>query len=36
VYGPGVEALRRMRDQMANCKADKPGKDAATTQGPAQ
>jgi hypothetical protein len=36
VYGPGVEALRHMRDQMAECKADKPGKDAATTQAPAR
>src|ERR1700761_3621017 len=36
MYGPGVEALRRMRDQMADCKADKPGKDAVTPQGPAR
>jgi Flp pilus assembly protein TadD len=36
VYGPGVEALRRMRDQMTDCKADKPGKDAGTTRGPAR
>jgi Flp pilus assembly protein TadD len=34
VYGPGVAALRRMRDQMADCKAGNPGKDAATPQGP--
>jgi predicted CXXCH cytochrome family protein len=34
VYGPGVEALRRMRDQMAHCNAAPPESNGAAPHGP--
>jgi predicted CXXCH cytochrome family protein len=33
VYGPGVEDMRRMRDQLSNCTSIHPGSNPGTTQG---
>jgi predicted CXXCH cytochrome family protein len=33
VYGPGVENMRRMRDQLSNCTSIHPGSNPGTTQG---